>query len=95
MLEKLREWWRQWLFGFTMDHGRLCVISSGTDCDGMRWCHFTFFWRQKAAQDYVDHTYKWADGPTHCEIVSGKAGRQAEAEHEPDHRDRFAERMGY
>jgi len=94
-LARLREDWRQRAWEFTHDHGRWCAITWGVDCDGMHWTGFYFCWTRKAAQSWVDHTYHWADGPTWHDIVGGKEGRKAEAEHEPDTRDRFAEQMGY
>ena len=71
------------------------VVTSGTDCDGMRYCTFSYHWTLAAAQADADESYYHAEGPHRADVVTGWECRGYEIDHEPDTRDRFAESMGY
>lgn len=73
-------------------HHRVFISIGGRDCDGFGWREYRSFENLKEAQEDVDNTLEWADGPTdYCTLNVDDWERGQE----PEYRDRFAEAMGY
>ena len=79
------------------------VVSSGTDCDGMRYGGLDYYWTKWDAESSTEEAVQWADGPMYTEVYflpnPFYQGRRREYERRvhgwADDRDRYAEQAGY
>ncbi len=95
---RVRQWFRtrKYRFNRTLDRIKpFACIGGGTDCDGMRYAGVSFHWTRRDASLAEEAFYSDAEGPCGAEIVSGREGREWQADYEPDTRDRYAESMNY
>lgn len=95
---KARQWYRtrQYRIERALDRVKpFACISGGTDCDGMRYAGVSFHWTRSDAALAEEAVYYDAECPCGARIVSGREGREWQADYESDTRDRFAEIMNY
>ena len=74
------------------------VVSTGTDCDGMRWEKTYRYWTRRGASEDLDAQYLWSEGPMNGSVLFAWTRKARECERGigwADNRDRYAEREGY
>lgn len=62
--------------------GRVCVVSSGMDCDGSAWAGRVYDMPASvfAVERFVERQYEWADGPLRLEFASPSECEEVEYE---------------
>ena len=64
------------------EDGRICIVSSGMDCDGCRWSGrvYEFDAIPFAVERFIEKEYEWADGPLRLELASPSECEEVEYE---------------
>lgn len=64
------------------EDGRICVVSSGMDCDGSAWAGRVYDMPASvfAVERFIERQYEWADGPLRLELASPSECEEVEYE---------------
>lgn len=62
--------------------GRVCIVSSGMDCDGGAWAGRVYDMPANvyAVERFIERQYEWADGPLRLELASPSECEEVEYE---------------